>query len=145
MNTRFGLIAAAVLTMTAVFGGTVRCANPTAIVSAASGYTAGNPATANPSGFFTVDKKTVATDQFQVVVDYGQLVNGAFVPWGQGPAAVTVGIVTQVNVQNYTWGPAGQVNLVNPPTDLQVRARVQFRIANNVAWSDIGTGYGPCP
>lgn len=62
-------VAAILLTSTEV---EAQAAKKTGKISVKSGYMAGNPPTAQPSGEFTVSS-TVAGDQYQVLVDFGNL------------------------------------------------------------------------
>ena len=118
---------------------------PMALISIKSGYSAGPPVSAQPSGSFTVNPATKAGEEYQVVVEYGTLVNGSFKAWPGGPNAVTVGVNAQVGASNYTWGPTAVTNLVNPPADLQVRAQLQWRAAANLVWRAIEESVTPCP
>jgi hypothetical protein len=146
MSIRFGSLTLALAIAFLLGPAANRCsAAPTASISVKSGYVAGPPTTAQPSGSFTVTK-TVAGDEYQVIVDYGTFGNNnTFTPW-VGPAAVTVGIVPSIGTSIYTWGPTAVTNIPqNPPAMLQVRAQLQWRNAVNKPWVTIAVGYTPCP
>jgi hypothetical protein len=125
-----------------LIGNSAQGADPKATVSAASGYVAGTPPKAKPFGTFTLDKASVAGDEYRVLVDYGTLALNTFTLWS-GPAEYEAGISTSVGSKDYTWGPCQEQDLTGAPSPLTVRARVEWRPANNVPWKLIGVGYTP--
>jgi hypothetical protein len=125
MNTRFGLICAAVV---AILAGAAKAAD-TEIKLTKTNYTAGNPATVNPEGTW----KKPAGVNWKVIWDYGTKVNNTFtLDTASGSPSGGTKNLNDTDTSG-TWGPlTAAENLPNPiPANYVVRLRLLKLVDGN--------------
>jgi hypothetical protein len=95
-----------------------------------------NQPSTRPSGTYSVPAPN--PDAWQVVIDYGTIPNGTFVPWAQGPMPNAVPLLPGPNGGGpFLWGQPAATLIINPPAGLHVRARLQRRPPGGV-WAFAG-------
>ncbi len=138
MSSKFQLLSAAFAGMLLTAG-----AADAQIVTVTPNYGAGPPATAKPSGTYSVPASEVNL-KWQVVCDYGTITNGVFTLWS-GPAEVATPLNPGAGGGPFSWTQANPVNITNPPTGVYVRARLQSWVAAQNRWYTEATAYYPLP
>jgi len=140
MNTRFGLICAAVAVM---FAGSLHAAAPdTEIKITKTTYTAGSPSTANPEGTW----KKPAGVAWKIIWDYGTL-NGQNMYTRDTSNGAPLGGSKNLDdtTTSGTWGPlASAENLPSTiPANYKVRVRLLKLVGND--YETQLTDYAPLP